>query len=237
MANGWAVPITISSLLSLMSGRNSEQGSNELCIRFASAVRAGEVRRKAYFDRNGVAWKTSAFDERAFVRKPGYMFGWDWGPRLVGCGMAGTVSLLEFDERITDFRVIREPLEDKKYRLRTQTQIEGEGPFQVLFEGKECIGDIDLVIESPELWWPNGEGGQPLYEITAKLPGRHSITKRVGFCHVELVREPANSGKASSLPSTIEEFGVGERTGFPTTPSLPEPRARNMPNKCGNAET
>ena len=38
-----------------------------------------------------------------FVRKAGYHFGWDWGPRLVTSGIWRTVSLEAWDEaRIND---------------------------------------------------------------------------------------------------------------------------------------
>ena len=33
-----------------------------------------------------------------FVRKPGYQFGWDWGPRLAGPGIHGDVVLQRHDQ-------------------------------------------------------------------------------------------------------------------------------------------
>jgi beta-mannosidase len=71
------------------------EGENELRIDFQSAVRVGRERRRAYFEKHGLAEDTANFDERAFVRKAQYMFGWDWGPRLVSCGIWKPVRLIE----------------------------------------------------------------------------------------------------------------------------------------------
>ena len=70
-------------------------GANSIRLEFKSAVRIGTERRKTYFEQEGLPLSTRAFNERAFVRKAQYMFGWDWGPRLVGCGIWKPVQLIE----------------------------------------------------------------------------------------------------------------------------------------------
>ena len=70
------------------------QGSNLLRVVFHSAVEVGESRRHQWCLENGFSAKTVHFDERAFVRKPAFAFGWDWGPRLVGCGIIAPVRLI-----------------------------------------------------------------------------------------------------------------------------------------------
>lgn len=36
-------------------------------------------------------------ERRVFLRKPQYVFGWDWGPRIATCGIVGDVSLAGYD--------------------------------------------------------------------------------------------------------------------------------------------
>ncbi|GAB4458582.1 MAG: glycoside hydrolase family 2 protein [Armatimonadaceae bacterium] len=66
------------------------EGENELRVEFDSALRVGRERAEAYLgdgtsDRGRMAYFN--FAPRAFVRKPQYMFGWDWGSELVSCGI------------------------------------------------------------------------------------------------------------------------------------------------------
>ncbi|MBB6053995.1 glycoside hydrolase family 2 protein [Armatimonas rosea] len=73
------------------------EGENELRVEFDSALRAGQERAKAYIGEGKSDRGTTTyfnFPPRAFVRKPQYMFGWDWGPELVSCGIHGPVELL-----------------------------------------------------------------------------------------------------------------------------------------------
>lgn len=70
-------------------------GANDLEIRFKSAVKVGLARREEYFQENDLNPEVAAFDERAFVRKAPYMSGWDWGPRLVSCGIWKPILLVE----------------------------------------------------------------------------------------------------------------------------------------------
>ena len=72
-------------------------GVNEVRVEFLSAARVGRERKAKYFAEQGLAEDTPNFDERAFVRKAQYMFGWDWGPRLVSCGIWRPVYLVESD--------------------------------------------------------------------------------------------------------------------------------------------
>lgn len=84
------------------------EGDNELRVEFDSALRVGNERARAYLgdgatDRGKQSYFN--FGPRAFVRKPQYMFGWDWGPELVSCGLWQKVELVTVPvARIMDFR-------------------------------------------------------------------------------------------------------------------------------------
>jgi len=171
-------------------------GKNSLRVEFKSAVKTGIERRKKFFEEQSLPWDTVWFDERAFVRKAGYMSGWDWGPRLVSCGIWKPVQLLQYRSRIKSFHVHTEPLANGAFRLRTETIVEGDDQPKVQFASQTYDGDLDIVVESPELWWPNGYGAPTLHEISAILESGHRVNKKIGFRTIELTREPDSQGES-----------------------------------------
>lgn len=72
-------------------------GENEIRVEFSSALAKGRALSDAYLG-DGTSERGQLhyfnFAPRAFVRKPQYMFGWDWGPALVSCGIGGKVALV-----------------------------------------------------------------------------------------------------------------------------------------------
>ena len=46
---------------------------------------------------------------------------------------------------------------------------------------------------SPELWWPNGYGEQPLYDLTVTLGG-HAVSKKIGLRTLQLVNRDDKTG-------------------------------------------
>ena len=172
-------------------------GKNELLLKFKSPVKVGEERRTKYFEAEGLRRDTNNFDERAFVRKAQYMSGWDWGPRLVSCGIWKAVSILDFDARITDFSVRVRHLGGTDWELTTQTERTEGSDLQIEIEGHGShSGDVRLTLSNPAIWNVNGRGAQPLVRVTASLNSGHSISKRVGFRTLELVQEPDAAGES-----------------------------------------
>lgn len=172
------------------------EGLNALEVRFESAVRTGMARRKEYFEAEGVPWDAAIFDERAFVRKMQCASGWDWGPRLVSCGIWKPVSLLEFESRIVRFEVRQEALEGGRFRVWTETEVEGPAALETRFDGEAVQEEWDGVVEAPQLWWPNGEGDPHLYPASARVRGGEWVDRYVGLRTVRLLREPDAFGES-----------------------------------------
>lgn len=176
-------------------------GTNQLEVRFFSPVRVGDERRSKYFAEEGLSMDCAQFDERAFVRKAQYMSAWDWGPRLASCGIWQPVSLVEFASRIKSFTVFQERLQDGSFHVRSETIVEGTGKLSLSFGDYRVesevgsISEIDTIIRSPALWWPNGLGSQHLYSSRAELEGANSIEKRIGLRTVSLERKPDEVGE------------------------------------------
>lgn len=192
-------------------GERLRIGSNRLEVSFSSAVDVGNRRRAAYFQREDLPPDLVRFDERAFVRKAPYMFGWDWGPRLVSAGIWQPVELVEFAARLQDVRVEQWHQPDGDVVVRVTSVVEGDG--SVVHFWRESPGDPwcrleegeALRLRTPKLWWPAGAGEPFLHElVTFLLPPGLSCntepecragaldvrTSRVGLRTIRLRQEP-----------------------------------------------
>lgn len=178
------------------------EGTNTLRIEFASAIRVGLERRVEYFaevgDRTDYGW----FDERAFVRKPGYMYGWDWGPRLVGAGIYRPIELVEFANKISSFEVSTTHNPDGSWTIRAEADGGSEAVlFDIHFEGDVTLQGSNVSSNKAEwtvtggLWWPRGHGEQPLHTVTASISG-HRLSKKIGLRDAKLLQEIDGFGES-----------------------------------------
>jgi beta-mannosidase len=158
------VPLEIDVSARLVSGEN------QLELRFDSAVKVGQKLRAEYFAEQGLAGTTARFDERSFVRKAQYMYGWDWGPRLVSAGVWRPVSLLEYSARIHDVHVTQAHSEDGAVRVTARTSADAGVIVHVFSDLPARGGDGQVAhLPRPERWYPHGLGAQPLYTLTTYL--------------------------------------------------------------------
>ena len=129
-----------------------------------------------------------------YLRKAHCMFGWDWGPRLPDAGIWRDVKLIGFNEARIDSVYVRQVHENGKVTLKLDVDVERLGEERLRrfgqdddrLSGLSCrvtLTDPDgqkktwghdeamagIVIEEPRLWWPNGYGEQPLYEMEVEL--------------------------------------------------------------------
>ena len=155
-----------------------------------------------------------------FVRKPGYHFGWDWGPRYVTAGIWRPVRLESWDaQRLTALAVQTRALDATRADLEVAVEVEsaavGTAAVQVEVldpDGKRVAridrkallkaGDNRIVmpvaLPQPRRWWPAGQGEQARYSVRATLaPGTRDATRieqRTGLRTVELRREVDRNG-------------------------------------------
>lgn len=114
------------------------------------------------------------------IRKAHCMFGWDWGPRLPDAGIWRGISLYGISgaridgvyitqEHAKDSVTLKLEVDARKKDAGSKTDytvemIDPDGERKVFSQSPEKI-----VVNHPKLWWPNGFGSQPLYEITVSL--------------------------------------------------------------------
>lgn len=172
--------------------------SNVLEIRFESSSRAATERRNAYLLERGLPLDQRCFDERAFLRKPAYMWGWDWAPRLISCGIAGPVELIQFESRIAHLELQIEPQEDGKYLVSATAHCMGTTAELELILGESGRAsqqtECTWLIEGGE-WHPKGCGPQTIHSIKATA-GDDSEERRFGLRRVSLNRQPDAYGES-----------------------------------------
>lgn len=173
-------------------------GKNALEVRFQSAIKVGQERRKTYFAKEGLGKDTGWFDERAFVRKAAYMSGWDWGPRLVSCGIWKPIRLIEFTNRIKRASFRQERLDDGRFRVWIETEVDGNAPVGGEFgsQRREPGEPLEFFVDDPKLWWPNREGDPYLYPARVFVAGGDEVRKFIGLREIRLVRDEDSFGRS-----------------------------------------
>lgn len=168
-------------------------GENEVRVEIDSALRAGSARADAYLG-DGRSERGSRhyfnFPPRAFVRKPQYMFGWDWGPELVSCGLHAPVELLtvpvaeivdwRMESRFTGPGIVDIDLQvtvaryDPEIPLRAGAALYASGDNTPeapvpLGAGTYTITLPTIVGQKVERWNPAGMGAQRRYLLNLRV--------------------------------------------------------------------
>ena len=183
-------------------------GRNRIEITFRSPVNAALAAAQDY-----PAWCSSdAVPGYPRIRKAACMYGWDWGPRLPDAGIWRGIRLeLCGSARLTGARIAQDHRSDGTVCLRVTPEIEGkaEGGWTARVTDPdglplaEVLGpdQPELLLREPQLWWPAGYGGQPLYTVTVTLldadgAEADSLTRRIGLRTAGLCREKDEWGES-----------------------------------------
>ena len=152
-----------------------------------------------------------------FARKPGYHYGWDWGPRYVTAGIWKPVVLESWDAlRIDDLQLRQDRVEEARADIAAIVTIDAvrDGAHEVrlwqtapggqrslaarrrvaLRAGANRI-ELPVRVERPQRWFPAGYGAQPLYRYEVEA-GDAKRSARTGLRKVELRRDPDDKGRS-----------------------------------------
>ncbi len=189
----------------------------------------------------------------ANLRKTHCMFGWDWGPRLPDAGLWRPVKLLGIEKARVDSVYVAQKHEDGKVTLHFDVDAdvydrEALMGYTVLItdpDGKEtlCKGSPEeIVIERPQLWWPNGFGAQPLYTAEVRLyAGGKQVDawkKRIGLRTLTMhIEKDAYGESFAHEVNGVQVFAMGadyipEDSIFPR---INEARTRELLRQCKEA--
>jgi beta-mannosidase len=181
------------------------RGRNTLSIRFDSATRYIRTHRLGHTPRD----INDPVGRCTVIRKEQCQFGWDWGPRFVTAGIWRDLRLEGWSGNLlAGVAVTQAHAEDGSVtlklapefarpnrRARCRWRISKEGGADVAGTGSS------IFISKPELWWPRGQGTQPLYNLEAEFTdsdgkriGRWE--RRIGLRTIELDRHADKWGES-----------------------------------------
>ncbi len=196
-------------------------GANTVVVHFRSPIAVA----KPAYDRLG--YTLPAANDQApqmvsmFARKAPYHYGWDWGPRFVTSGIWRPAAVEGWDvARLDDVQVTQRALDDAHAQLVVVAAVTaaraGQARVTVGLAGGAALGAADkvlargrnevrleIVIDKPERWWPNGLGAQKLYTLETSLAtggvtrGRRQT--RIGLRTLEVVSRHDAGGKTFTI--------------------------------------
>jgi len=174
-----------------------------------------------------------------FVRKPGYHYGWDWGPRYVSAGMTKPVVLQSWNVvRIADLQLRQDHVDEARADIAAVASLDAVRAgavalrvWQTAPDGRRSLAaqkrvdlraginrvELPVHVDRPQRWFPNGYGAQPLYRYELEADdGKGRIAKtstRTGLRSIELRREPDAGGRSFYfVVNGIPVFAKGANT-------------------------
>ncbi|HLH80273.1 MAG TPA: glycoside hydrolase family 2 protein [Chthonomonas sp.] len=246
----------------LLNHGAGEAGRNVLRVRFHAALRVGRERLRAWNEAGNVTLPEQWFSwgPRAFVRKAQYMYGWDWGPELVSCGIWKDVKLLFVpvarflhlryqilslsEERATVrlYAAVERDPQQRQHSLTLTVRMHGKsetisGQTEIAPASLYAEASLDLTIEKPHLWWPNGcvdvreRGATYRTEWILECDGRTVDVARcnIGLRKIELVRQPDEYGESFGFRVNGRELFMKGANWIPAS-SFPEHSASTKTN-------
>ena len=182
-------------------------GDNTLRIDFAIAPDVARARSDAHpfpipftknYQTNGLAGIPMNF-----IRKAACHAGWDWGICIMPIGVYGTMTLrksrLARQESVQVDQVHGSHSVELTLKTRVFAFAHGEVELEHTINGQvitdklvvnkgENLFTHNLTIQNPKLWWPAGQGEQPLYELVTNLEGEKT-TRQIGLRKLEWIVE------------------------------------------------
>ena len=197
-------------------------GENAIAVTFASPTKFIRRANAARF----VEGSSDAMQGFPQIRKAHCMFGWDWGPRLPDCGIWRDIAIIGVDRaRIRDVhirqrhgggrvvlsvdtRLIRYADDD----LRVTVDVTAPNGDLLFAAGERC----EIAVDEPQLWWPAGLGGQPLYRVVVTLSrGGEPLDRwegRIGLRTLSVCREKDPDGRGETfchIVNGVKVFAMG----------------------------
>ena len=184
------------------------RGENKLVVKIRSAEKEAESRALEFpYEIPGCEYPVQS-PNRNLVRKVQCHAGWDWGCCLMVAGLYGEVSLYAarpvriehvytsqlHEKGICHLEVTLEVYSAEQCERELIISIDGHHVVKTfkLSEGNNIICQ-KIDVEEPEIWWPNGYGAQPLYDLEVTISGQ-KLKKRIGFRDLKLVTKEDERG-------------------------------------------
>lgn len=182
-------------------------GGNTLRIDFDIAPEVAKARADAHpfpipFTKN---YQTNGLKgiHMNFIRKAACHAGWDWGICLMPIGVYGTMSLRKARLARQESVQVDQAHGQNSVELSIKTWLfafaHGEVEIEHTIDGQVITDKVvvqkgdnvfthNVTIQNPRIWWPAGQGEQPLYDLTTNLEGEVT-TRKIGLRQLDWVVE------------------------------------------------
>ncbi len=156
---------------------------------------------------------TGAFTtERMNTRRMQCTYGWDWVARFLtsGLGECMLISMEDMEILPENVYLVTTDADAESASVRADITFpfayagrvlefsllnaQGETVSYLLKYCKEDFVRIYFDVESPELWYPNGYGAQPLYTFCVKDNGELIYSEKIGIRTVKIMQLPDKVG-------------------------------------------
>ena len=192
-------------------------GENKIEILFKSNTRAATALAKHQPYKIPYVIQNCPIPDGNMLRKPQCHFGWDWNLAIAPFGLYGRIEFRKsVRQELTDLKILVTVGEDAATVAVFTTffvspLLAGPKPVTVKFDGQEKeltavrpgignqqdshLGMQIFSITDPKLWWPAGQGGQHLYELTIEFDGQIE-RRKIGLRKIELLtdKDPIGPG-------------------------------------------
>ncbi|MGL4737908.1 MAG: beta-mannosidase [Cellulosilyticaceae bacterium] len=133
-------------------------------------------------------------DGYTHLRKAHYMFGWDWGPQLPDLGIWQPIKIVGRNHHISDY-YIKQIHQDNQVTL--EISVTATMPHLIAVEVTSPDGQkyftkgpkSTITITNPQLWWHNGYGKQPLYDVAITLGEEDCKRFKIGLRQLGIKKE------------------------------------------------
>ncbi len=173
------------------------KGRNDITLTFGNVPAEAKRRQDAYRYFLPFSANNTPIHNGNLIRKPACDFGWDWNIALATFGVYGDLYLEPAAPARIDHLVITQTHSPGRAVVSVTAQVDGDDGHEVTFDlcgvqAKAVVrrgqAKADLAIANPALWWPAGQGAQPLHDLTVTM-GTQVLTRRIGLRVAELITE------------------------------------------------
>jgi len=198
------------------------KGKNTLRVQIKSAKKMAEYLQAQY----GNELQPYADFHRCFVRKAHYGFGWDWGPTIVTAGIWRPVYINYIkDGALKDIYAYTKSVSSEGAVLKLSCIYDGacdDVDAVITINGEKVaakklilndgVFEGEVIISEPHLWYPNGMGEQPLYNVEFYAHNEGVIIDqnkiKIGLRTIRIIQENDDDELGSSFIFEINGLKV-----------------------------
>ncbi len=185
------------------------------------------------FSENTPKWETAPYRLQAFPnndqadtmialysRKAQFHYGWDWGPRLVTCGIWKPIVLEGWNEiKMEAFHIFSSNVTEEKATLTAKSEVSSTesktADYVLMVNGKQVAKksvqfskgnnqiEISYELKNPKLWWSNGLGDQYRYDTEIQIVGNSEVLDsrkmKLGVRDLKILREKDKDGRSFTV--------------------------------------